>query len=154
LALQAPEVAPEAAALARDPDREIAAAAQATPGPSALLPQAALAAATLSAEPLPLQVCLDALAAKAPPGKAAPRLPAGCIGRFAAADPLPAAALEAARRSLWSDDGADRAAACALLFRLSDQPTAPLRQALAEDPEQRVRAACAVKKETAPGGAR
>ena len=80
----------------------------------------------------------------APVGTPPPAVPA----------PDPGQALATARGALWSDDGAQRAAACQLLARAADAPSGPLRAAMVQDPEQRVRAACSVKKETAPPPAR
>lgn len=48
---------------------------------------------------------------------------------------------------LWSDDGGERAAACAALHE--DAATAPTRLALRHDPERRVRLACGATNETA-----
>jgi hypothetical protein len=111
LALGVPEAKAEAALLAKDPDPELAALAQAARPPTALAPTAPQA-------------------------------------------PAPQQDLEATRRALWSVSGAERAEACTQLAQLSDSASAPLRAALSADPEQRVRAACAANKETAPAGAR
>ena len=123
LLLQTPGAAEEAAALAGDPDREVAAAAR-----------------TAAKTPAPAAVDGPAPAASAP----APAAPAA----------EPEGALAASRAALWSEDGAERAAACQLLGRVADGASGSLRAALAQDPEQRVRAACSSKKETAPPPAR
>ncbi len=71
----------------------------------------------------------------------------GCLGQLLAQLPsvaVPPNATEAARVSLWSDDGGDRAAACTLLAQLHDGPSELLRATLTHDPERRVRDACAV----------
>lgn len=66
-----------------------------------------------------------------------------------AAAPAPAAAsIESVRAALWSRDGAVRAAACRELARVGDAQSAPLRVALAQDAERRVRDACAEPNET------
>jgi len=57
--------------------------------------------------------------------------------------------LDAARATLWSDDGDERVAACLLLARAGDSESAPLRRAFTHDPERRVRDACSRPSETA-----
>jgi HEAT repeat protein len=69
----------------------------------------------------------------------------GCLAALLSSGPqaaLPQGALESARASLWSDDGQERADACALLAQLHDNDSAAVRQSLAHDPERRVRDAC------------
>jgi hypothetical protein len=82
---------------------------------------------------------------------------AGCIDELLAQGPhapVPAGAVASARASLWSDAGAERAAACKWLALISDSESAPLRGELIHDPERRVRVACNASGETAPPGRR
>lgn len=70
-----------------------------------------------------------------------------------ARDPVPPARgdLAATRLQLWSDAGAERAAACATLSAGGDAGSQALRSTLATaDPERSVRMACAAKNETQP----
>src|SRR5207302_2797746 len=128
LALDAPGAQAEARALEADPQPDLAAAARGEPEPPR------------PREPL-LGDCLPQLPAAAPP--------AGCLSRPAGA-PLDGAlasrARAAARLALYSDDGADRAAACALLLRLDGEGARPLLAPFSRDPERRVRTACAANK--------
>jgi HEAT repeat protein len=135
--LQTPGAEAELLLLANDPDPVVAAAALPPAPPRPEEPPAAApegcAGQQWTAAP-PEAACLQALVAE---------------GKPPAPDRLPAL-----RAALWSDSGADRAAACVLLSAPVDAATAPLRAALAQDPEGRVRSACAAKKETAPPGPR
>ncbi len=80
----------------------------------------------------------------------------GCLAAFLAMGPAAAAPegiAHAARATLWSDDGAERAAACRVLAQLRDEESRALRDDLTHDPERRVRDACAATSaaaETAP----
>lgn len=136
-ALRAPGAEEEARILSSDPDRRIAAAARGEQpdAPAPATPVTPAAAAPAAAAPAPA----------AP----APATPATAAAAPAAAAPAAAAPDAAALRAqLWSDDGRDRAAACAALAAQHDEPSAPVRRALAADPERRVRAACATANET------
>ncbi len=68
---------------------------------------------------------------------------------IAQAPALPAPEVAVLRSSLWSDDGSERAAACAALVAQHDAASEPTRRALGNDPERRVRVACARANETA-----
>jgi hypothetical protein len=61
----------------------------------------------------------------------------------------PPAELDQLRADLWSSDGSERAAACAALGQQGDEASAATRLTLAQDPERRVRLACAPATETA-----
>ena len=63
--------------------------------------------------------------------------------------PAPAPDLAALRAALFSDDGRERAAACAALAAQGDAASEATRRALGSDPERRVRVACAGANETA-----
>ncbi len=67
----------------------------------------------------------------------------------AATPPSLAPDLTALRAALWSDDGHERAAACAALTARHDAGSEATRRALGSDPERRVRVACGSANETA-----
>jgi hypothetical protein len=97
-------------------------------------------AAAWSADP-------DPAIAAAARGEPPPALPLSASG--ASASGRPPAELDQLRADLWSSDGSERARACVALAGQGDEASAATRAALAQDPERRVRLACAPASETA-----
>ena len=124
LILNAPGMAAEVAPLRDDPEPDLARAARGEHEAAAAPPP-------------------DATECLPPRAKVAP--PAGCLAHLPEALPPEVAgrARAAAQLAIFHDDGAERAAACALLRRLDGPAAAAMLAPFGSDPERRVRNACA-----------